>query len=522
MADDQPYGTEPDTGTDQIRILPQQSAPPDRSRAVAVALLNLSGLGLGYVVMRRWLAAVLCWIATGILLLAALPADPNGVPAGMLISYLIFLGLCVVHGAFRGLRTSLTWPRRSSVAAVLALVLLAVPGGGVVLYDQARAEAIQQMLLGRLNQADHILAATKGEPFASAEPHYRAALATYRDLLDNDHDSRAGKLVPDRLAVFFQTVAAPYAQHEYCDAIAPLTYLRTLPRAIGTSDLGSLATWPDDRLATSLYQCGVAGLGSADDNSMTTDLGQLLTTFPTSSQAAEVEPAVASAIKTAAAGINGSDPCGATTRLRTLGTQASALPGDKAGVAATLRKDAATANHGVESGTYACGVAQYKKADFSDAQSTMSTFVSTYPHDANLALAKKFVIAAQVADQEPAAGKIIPTLTSGGSVSVTILNDSPDAIQILYTGPATGSVTIGACGKCTTYLDEQEGQQYACTDSSMNYPQVTISLPPGTTYFLHQNSDDLGATPYTYSEHYDSGDIYSDCAYETDADGSGV
>jgi hypothetical protein len=35
------------------------SVPGDRWRAVAVGLLNLTGLGLGYVLMRRWRAAVL-------------------------------------------------------------------------------------------------------------------------------------------------------------------------------------------------------------------------------------------------------------------------------------------------------------------------------------------------------------------------------------------------------------------------------------------------------------------------------
>ena len=521
MAEDLRDGTEEGPGTEQSE-LPQLPAPTDRWRAAVVALLNLSGLGLGYALMRRWPAAALCWIATGILLLVALPADSNGVPAGVLIPYLIVLAFAAVHGAVRGLRTPLSWPRRPLVAVVLALALLAVPGGGVALYDQAHAEAVQRMLLGRLDQADRIVAGTQGEPLAIAEPHYRTALATYRDLLDNDRDSRAGKLVPDRLAVFYQTVTAPYARREYCQAIAPLTYLRTLPATIGASDLGSLAAWPDGRLATSLYQCGVGGLGTTGKTTATTDLSELLTTFPTSPQAAKVEPAVASAINKAAAGTSGSDPCTATTRLRTLGTQASTLTGGKAGVAVILHKDAATADGDVEFGTYACGVSQYKSGDFTGAQATMDNFVSTYPHDPNQAPAQKFSIAAQIAQQEPAAGKNLPTLASGGSVSLTILNDSPDPIEILYTGPATGSITIGACGSCSTYPSDQEGQQYSCTDSSINYPQATISLPPGTTYFLHESTDDAGMTPNAFSEQYDAGSTYTDCAYETDSYSSGA
>lgn len=46
-------------------------APPDARRAVAVALLNLSGLGLGYALLRRRLPTAACWAATGALLLVA-------------------------------------------------------------------------------------------------------------------------------------------------------------------------------------------------------------------------------------------------------------------------------------------------------------------------------------------------------------------------------------------------------------------------------------------------------------------
>ena len=46
---------------------------------------------------------------------------------------------------------------------------------------------------------------------------------------------------------------------------------------------------------------------------------------------------------------------------------------------------------------------------------TMDDFAGTYPHDPNLPLARKFSIAAQIAQQDPAAGKTVPTLASGGS-----------------------------------------------------------------------------------------------------------
>ena len=494
---------------------PRPLTPDDWWRAATVAVLNLSGLGLGYALMRRWIPAAVCWVATGILLLVALPVEPSGVSGALLVVYVIFLVLAAAHGAYRALRTPLTWPRRPQVAGALAVVMLVVPIGGAALYSQAHANAVQQMLLGQLAQADNLVEVTQDESFADSEPQDNAALAIYRNLLENDRSSQAGQLVPNRLATFYDTVGSPYAAHDYCDAIAPLSYLRNVSSSIGAANLGTLATWPDDRLATSLYQCGTAALGTSGNSTATTDLSQLLTTFPASSQAAQVEPAVAAAINKAAVGIGGSNPCAVTTTLHTLGAQASALTGGTASAAAALHKDSATAGTDVEAGTYACGVSQYKSGDFTDAQTTMDNFATTYPHDPNDAVAHDFSIAAQVAEQEPAAGKVIPTAASGGSVSVTILNDSPDPLQILYTGPVTGTINIGACSSCTTYSSNATAQQDACSNSNINYPQATIDLLPGTTYFLQQNTDSSGAAPNPYSEQYNAGNAYEDCAYET-------
>lgn len=526
-------GFAPDAGTLRIPIPQQQqqipaSPPPppavpgDRWRAVTVGLLNLTGLGLGYALMRRWRAAVLCWIATGILVIIALPVSAGGIAGGDLVVYLIVLAVAAVHGALQGLHTPLTWPARPRVALGLAIVLLVVPAGASALFHQAQGNAIQQLLLGRLDQADEIIAGTEGEPFATAEPSYAPALATYRDLLADYPGSQAAQRVPARLAAFYQTLAAPYTAGQYCQAIAPLTYLRTLPATFTPAHLAALTTWPDDKLATSLYQCGTTGLATTTNPDATTDLNQLLATFPASPQAAKVEPAVAAAINTNAAAVNGTDPCTATTHLHTLQTQVATLSSTQAGTAAALSKDIGTLGQDIESGTYACGVAQYKNADYTDSLATMNTFLTTYPHDPNAPLAQKFTIAAQVAAQEPAAGKQLPTLASGGSVSVTILNDSPDALKILYTGPATGTVTLAACGSCSTYATNQDGQDNACTDTNTNYPQTSITLPPGTTYLLQEAPNDPDTTPSTFTEQYDADNAYQACAYETSPFGIGA
>ena len=321
--------------------------------------------------------------------------------------------------------------------------------------------------------------------------------------------------MPARLAAFYRHVGAPYDSADYCGAIEPLTYLRSLPsRTISAADLGSLVTLPDDRLATSLYQCGVRALGGNAGPAAAKDLNQLMSTFPASAQAQKVEPAVAAAIGGAAAGLTGADPCGATSTLTGLGTQVKALASSVATVSDALKKDIDADGHAVESGTYACAVSEYKSGKFSDAHSAMDSFVSAYPDDPNKALAQKFSIAAQIAQENSEAGKVTPNLTTGGSVSITVSNDSPDPMQILYTGPATGTISIAACTGCKVYASNSDGQANACGNTGTAYPKASFTVPPGTLYIL-QKSTGTNVQSSAHSEQYDADSIYDVCAFET-------
>lgn len=501
-------------------VPPMPSAPPpapaDPSRAVAVGLLNLCGLGLGYALVRRWVLMAVCWVATAILLLVALPADPDGVPGVLVVLYVVLLVLAAVHGAVVGLRTRLMWPPRAWLALVLGVVLLAIPAGGVVLYGDARDDAIEAMLMDRLERADKLVRAAGKQPFVTAEPDYRRALSAYRDLRDDHPGSKAAAQVPDRLKTYYTTVGSPYAQRNYCDAIGPLKYLRTVPGTVGGKTVGALATWPDDRLATSLYSCASQALsaGSAD---WTTHFGELLTTFPRSAAVGKVEPAVGAEVDKAVREVRGDDPCAAVERLRSLSTQATALPAGEAGVDEALGKDADRADASANSGTYDCGVRQYRDGKFTEAVTTMDDFVKNNRYDKNRARAQKIAIAAEVAQTVPAAGKRLPTTASGGSIAVTVKNDSPDDITVMYTGPVTGSFSLKACGSCTTYSFTSTvlAGFTPCHDSGKNYPQRTIRLPAGTTYFVHKSQGGTGKSPASDTAKLRPGYIYTECAYMT-------
>ncbi|MFJ7965318.1 hypothetical protein [Streptomyces sp. NPDC096324] len=509
---------------DGFVVPPMPTAPPPGPahpwRAVAVALLNLSGLGLGYAVVRRWALMAVCWVATGILLLVALPADPDGVPGTAVVVYLVFLVLAAAHGASVGLRSRLALLPSALTAAVLGLVLLAVPATGVVLYDGARDEATEQMLLDRLDRADELVEKSGKSDFASGEAGYRRALAAYGALRDDHPDSRAARRVPEALETYYATVGAPYARKDYCAAVQPLKYLRTVPGTVGKKAVGDLADWPDDRLATSLYECAAASL-SGGEAGWTAQFGELLSTFPKSSQAGKVEPAVKSAVDEAVGSVGGDDPCAAVKQLDGLATQVRGLPGDEAGLSDALGKDADRASGSARTGAYACGLDQYKDKNFSDAVTTMTDFAKNNPHHKNRTRAQKIAIAAEVAQTVPAAGKRLPTTASGGSISVTVKNDSPDEITVLYTGPVTGSFNLKACKGCTSYsLGSTLGIGFKpCSDSGKHYPQRTIRLPVGTTYFVHKSRSATGKSPASDTAKLSPGYVYTECAYTTSSFG---
>ncbi|MEU7735298.1 hypothetical protein AB0B51_19615 [Streptomyces griseus] len=489
---------------------PAVGPPPPGAplRAVGAALLNLTGLGLGYALLGRWTRAAVCWAATAVLLWAALPADPDGVPGGVLAGYLLVLVAAAADGARIALRSALGGAWRPVVAVGLGVVLLAVPTGGAVVYGSARDEAREQMLLDRLAAGDERVATASGRPFDAAKGEYERALDAYRALGEDHPGSRAAKLVPDRLKAYYDAVSAPYAEKRLCEAVAPLTYLRTLPDSVDERLLGPLAAWPDEPLAASLYGCGVSRLGGPGGGG--TELGELLRTFPGSASARQVGPAIGKRIKEQVAALEGAEPCAATEVLRGLGATASGLPDE--GVKA-LRGDA---DEGVVDGVYACGVDQFEDEQFGAARTTLTDFARTYRSDGRARQARNIAIAAEIADDRPAAGKRLPpSKRPGGSrMELVISNDAPNAVEVLYTGPVTGTATLKACAGCERY-SASEGPRRACGASGRDYPKARLRLPAGEYHFLYKHGTGATARVDSYSSgtKVQPGYTYTSCTY---------
>ncbi|GGJ78554.1 hypothetical protein GCM10011583_07670 [Streptomyces camponoticapitis] len=503
-------------------VPPQPVGPPPASGHVAaVALLNLTGLGLGYALIRDWLRLGLSLAATGLFLLLVLPADTNGAPGPLVVLYALVLIAAALDGARRArvpvARPPLVLPAlRPAVAVAVALVLLAIPVGGAVAYDGAREEAVERMLLDRLAEADKKVEATRESTGNSRDKSvgFTAALGVYRDLGENEGDSRAGKLVPERLTTFYKAVSVPYTRKDYCDAVDALTYLREVPDSVDADLLGELVKWPDQPLATSLLECGKLGLAPGKPVSDGGELAELISLFPESEQAGEVKPAVAATIRDRSGKLDGAEPCSVRTELETISKMVGTFETDTA----ALKKSAAA---GVESGTYACGVDQFKDKDFDLAQETLTSFRSTYKDSSRRDRARDIAIAAEIAQERAAAGDRLPPSSAPGGprLEVVISNDASDAVEILYTGPVTGTVKIKACGGCVNY-SSYDAVDRACKDSGKNYPRKTLRLPVGDYHFLLKHSGDAAndVTSTTDGMSIDPGYSYTYCSYVVESD----
>ncbi len=249
------------------------------------------------------------------------------------------------------------------------------------------------------------------------------------------------------------------------------------------------------------------------------ELGELLRTFPDSGPARQVGPAIGEQIKDRVAAVKGADPCAATAVLRRLGTTASELPDESV---KSLRADA---DKGVLDGVYACGVDQFKDRKFGDARRTLTDFARTYKSDGRVRQARNIAIAAEIADDRPAAGKRLPASKrpGGARMELVISNDAPNAVEVLYTGPVAGTVTLKACAGCGRY-SASAGARQACKASGRSYPKARLRLPAGEYHFLYKHGTGAaaGVDSYSSGSRVEPGYTYTSCTYVTERNPLGL
>ncbi|MEU4162949.1 hypothetical protein [Actinoplanes sp. NPDC026670] len=461
------------------------------------ALLNVSGVAAGYLYLGRWKRAVAALVATALVLWFAATHSASQSP-GLWIAVAVLGVGATTFDAWRLARPPHAMavrgplPRRPVVtAATLVLLIFA----GFLGYQAA----------GRSALADARAAHAAGDcpaaldRYASVQARYELTLTSVtadarvdqrecRDLLDAESSSDPGWFDAqlDRYPAGLLVARARAGRAE--------AYLQR-----GKSYNKMAAEQADGVDAAELRRKAFA------------DFEKVVTGHPGTAQAAAVASELDTAYASVIAEAQG-QPCPAVAELTYLGTVS--LPQAKAGAARAraARPDA----------LYNCGLKEIAGREYDSAIGYLDRFITDYPRDSRVAQARQKRIAAEVAKvRAGATGDIAPLERTGdgpaGTAIVQVVNDSPYALEILYSGPVAGQLTVPACPTCQVRTTALMNRYFGTTCGGAGVPAKTIRLKPGNYQVVVRTSASDGPRPYSGSWKLAGGASYDNCYYASRA-----
>ncbi|RKN47037.1 hypothetical protein [Streptomyces hoynatensis] len=486
---------------------PTAGLPRDPITAATAALGNLTGLGAGYLFLRRWPRAALAWLVTAAFLFAVLPVTAEGVAGGWVAAYLLCLA-ALAADAWRLARPPA--PRRPGVwvpaAAVVAVAALAA--GSVVWCGDAQERALERDLRQELAAADAQVAAVRSDPFDQARDGYDSALATYLGVRAHHPSTDAAAEVPARIDALYEAATAPRGGQDGCAGLEPLRYLADLPEDWDDAEAERLAERAVAELPEPLHACGMQHLDT-DPVAAAEPFTELLSEHGDSEYATGLAEELGARQGQAVGALEGDTACEALDEIRGLAGLFGRLPGADF---SRLAEEGAAAE---PDGLYECGVSRFLAGAFEDARSTLEELIQDHPEDGRVDRARDIVIAARIAAEVPAAGEELPPESGGGgaTVRVEVYNDSPYELEVLYTGPRTGRDTVEPCGDCSVY-PAGTGEDEFCPRGT-DYPHTVLNLPAGEYQLLFGTADEE-IRPNGASDSFDSAYIYTYCNYVTE------
>jgi len=162
---------------------------------------------------------------------------------------------------------------------------------------------------------------------------------------------------------------------------------------------------------------------------------------------------------------------------------------------------------------YNCGQMYEKEGDWNTAIKLYKDFLDSYP-DHSLVTDVEAGLARSIVGQAVPirGGEISPPKRIGNTNSnfaeVTIYNNSPERIRIVFSGPVAQIVEIEACSSCTTYLPWTE------PESCLSSPRGTYTLTPGEYSVVVEVVSEERIRPWTGNWFLEGGSLYGDkCFY---------
>lgn len=498
----QPEGTPPEETVESP--VPEEPA----WSAVAALLLNLTGLGLGYLYLRSWLRATACLVIVALMVVVAFANDASSSPWLWRIlaatwAVATAADAWAVASRFPRPATRSQWLRPVALGFVAVLVIV---GGHVGYAGAARATYASGLAAqGRADcaEANRAFDALTGPYELTLSRDVPAAVlrrAECTDFIGAEQAERAGALAGAVAA--YQTfrrdhAGSPLEPFAREGTRRALLALAVALRGAGDRDgaiaryrelLQELGSEPgaaqvrEDLAATHVERASAAratmagAAGTARVDAMRAAMDDLLLVgreFADTSPAAGVAQAVLDTYAEANSTLAEGRFCDALPVL----DYAITLP-DAAGVAAVANGDRARSLSG-------CGLANFTAGDYTGATDRFKTLMTDYPNDPGVAQARSVVISAEVGK---AAGVMLPLpvpIDAPATETVLVYNAASTDVRVLIAGPTAHELTLPACTACPPVYDTRAA---ACPGPS-GRPSTPVRMRPGSYYVLQDRGE---------------------------------
>lgn len=441
-------------------VIPRQPGPP-RS-AWAAALLNLTGLALGYAYLQRWWRTGLHLAGTAALVLIAFLTDPASTPWLWRVIAVGWVAWMVVDAVLLARRSPTPVRRESLVPMIAGVVAVALVVAGCVGYGIAERSTFATASDAQ-GRAD-CKAAVPG--FDAVTGFYKLTLSgDLQDAVTRRGECRAFTVATDAEAKG-DTAAAADAYEAFLR-----DHAGSVLRGAAQENLAQLylrrATDAGQSLRTLTGDARVTTARSGFDALLRIkqDLG--------ATKAAAQVPQVLQQLATAAESQFAAQQfCEALPMLGYEITLPVAAVGDIVATANTHRAQA----------LLGCGINQFRGGQFAAATTQLQQLVDAYPSDPGVPQAKAALIAAEIAGQTPDPIPLPAPLDRPGQLRVTFYNITSTPKVVKLTGTSAGQVALPACPDCpATHDDTAE-----CPDPA-NKPAASLQVDPGLYHLLLGN-----------------------------------
>lgn len=502
---------------------------------VAAALLNLTGLGLGYAYLQRWRRAAIHVAGSTVLVGAAFATDAASLPWLWRALAVAWLGWMAFDAWWLARHQPRLQGAQQLVPSAVGVVLVAAIVGGYLLYGAA----------GRSVYAEGTAAQARAD-CATAMMKYDTVTGPYELTLSRNVPSAAQHRAE---CTAFEAASRAEADGAYADAVSRYQdYRRTYPAT-------ALLPFAHENLKRS-YAAWAGSLRRAQDYPAAIRVYRdLLVESGSGPGAAQVRGDLAATYleqaEAARASLTASSPAQRVELTRTavdallviqreLGNTASAAKVPQALVDAYTAANSpfaeqkfcdalpvlayfvtlsgpetadvvGTANSDRPKAMLECGLGKYRDADYPGAIEELDKLATAYPDSPLVAQARSAIIAARVAiEKVDGPPPVLPAPLGGnspGNIELIFYNDNPLEARILVAGPTAHEITVPGCAGCPA--------EYAAGDKGCptfaGKPSATLRLRPGSYDVFSSHRADTNKRISTQT--LTSGYHYTICVY---------